>query len=57
MFKVKCLKTGEITEWSMQAILNEINRDRSSNWTDYNETDWEEGWNEWVEGEFYSLVK
>lgn len=44
-----------IEEWTLEEVLNEINRDRSEEWTDYHETDWKEGWNEWVEGEFYSL--
>ena len=54
--RVKDLETGEIQEWSLEAILEEINRDRSEHWTDYDETDWLEGWNEWVEGEFYSII-
>lgn len=53
--KVKDLETGEIQEWGMDAILEEINRDTSERWTDYNESDWLEGWNEWVEGEFYTI--
>ncbi len=56
-YKVKVLETGEIQQWDLQSILNEINRDHSDQWTDYDESDWLEGWNEWVEGEFYSLVK
>tara|TARA_R100001463_G_scaffold41440_1_gene87396 strand:+ start:277 stop:483 length:207 start_codon:yes stop_codon:yes gene_type:complete len=58
--KVKVLPTwGEkerIEEWTLQEVLDEINRDRSDEWTNYDKTDWKEGWNEWVEGEFYSLV-
>lgn len=58
--KVKVLPTdGEverIEEWTLEDILEEINRDRSNGWTNYDETDWKEGWNEWVEGEFYSLA-
>jgi len=55
-YNIKVLETNEIQEWTLADILNEINRDRSSGWTDYDETDWEEGWNEWIEGEFYSLI-
>ena len=40
--------------WSLPQILEEINRDRSSEWTDYDETDYIEGWCEWGEGEYYS---
>ena len=45
-----------IEEWTLQDVLEEINKDRSDEWTDYDETDWKEGWNEWVEGEFYALA-
>lgn len=58
--KIKVLPVwGEVErveEWTLEEVLYEINRDRSAAWTNYNETDWEEGWKEWVEGEFYSLV-
>jgi len=42
-------ETGEVIQWSLVEILEEINRDRSCDWTDYDETDWVEGWQEWVE--------
>lgn len=50
--KIKDIETGEIQEWSIDAMLDEINRDRSSGWTNYDEKDYLEGWDEWVEGEF-----
>ena len=56
VFKIQVIETGEIQEWSLDAILDEINRDRSGSWTDYDETDWLEGWLEWVDGEFYELL-
>jgi hypothetical protein len=52
--QIKVLETGEIQQWSIHRVLEEINRDRSSRWTDYDESDWQDGWDEWVEGEFYS---
>lgn len=52
--QIKVLETGEIKQWSIHRVLEEINRDRSSRWTDYDESDWQDGWDEWVEGEFYS---
>ena len=55
MFKIKDLQTNKISNWSIEKIVNEINRDRSEGWEDYDESDWYEGWNLWVEGEFYSL--
>ena len=61
VIKVKVLGVNGEEErfeiWTLEQVLNEINRDRSEGWTDYNESDWEDGWNEWVEGEFYSLVE
>jgi len=54
-YKIKDLLSGATYEWTIRDILNEINRDRSSEWTDYDETDWMEGWNQWVEGEYLSL--
>lgn len=52
--KIYNLETKQVEDWPMSAVLDEINRDHSDNWTDYNESDWVEGWDEWVEGEFYS---
>lgn len=54
--KVKEIESGEIQEWTVEAILEEINRDRSSGWTNYDESDWLDGWNDWIEGEFYTLI-
>ena len=53
---VKDIETGKVFKWSLTKILREINRDRSENWTDYEESDWREGWREWVEGDYYTLV-
>ena len=61
-FKIKTIPHSEddveeIQEWSLCEILEEINRDRSDGWTNYDASDWREGWNEWVEGESYTLVQ
>jgi len=56
LYDIKVIETNEIQKWSLGDILDEINRDRSGSWTHYDETDWLEGWNEWIEGEFYSLI-
>jgi len=37
-----------IREVSLAEILEEINRDRSADWTDYDETDWKEGLSEFT---------
>jgi len=39
---------GKIYYWTMEKILEEINSDRSGGWTDYDETDWKEGLDEWT---------
>tara|TARA_R100001015_G_C4534315_1_gene99884 strand:+ start:230 stop:469 length:240 start_codon:yes stop_codon:yes gene_type:complete len=51
------ISTGIRSEWTVQEILNEINRDRSENWEDYTVEDWEEGWNQWCEGDIWKIVK
>ena len=55
--KIKIIETGEIQNWTIEQVIEEINRDRSEVWTDYTIDDWREGWFEWVDGEFYSIVK
>ena len=41
-------KVGQIVLMSLETILREINCHRSSGWTDYDETDWREGLDEWT---------
>jgi len=56
IIKIRCKETGNIMTWTITDVLNEINRDRSSGWIDYNKNDWLEGWNEWIEtDDFYSI--
>ena len=40
--------TWEVHTWDMKQVLEEINSDHSAEFTDYDETDWKEGWEEWV---------
>ena len=42
---------GLIYEVTLQEILQEINRDRSEEWTDYDDTDWQEGLDMFTEWE------
>jgi len=45
--------TGEVegrTQWTVAQIIAEINRDRGIGWQRYDESDWQEGWLEFVEG-------
>ena len=54
-YKIKDLLSEATYEWTVRDILNEINRDRSSEWSAYDETNWREGWNQWVEGEYLTI--
>jgi hypothetical protein len=54
LIPIKILESGKVMEWSIEDVLEEINRDHSGGWTDYTLEDWKEGWDNWVEGEFYS---
>lgn len=57
MVKILNLETQVVENWSIEEVINEINRDRTEQWQDYDSTDWRVGWAEWVEGEFYSLAE
>jgi len=48
-YLIKNRETKKIRVWSLQQVVNEINRDRSDEWTPYNKTDWKEGWKNFVE--------
>jgi hypothetical protein len=54
-YTIVCKDTGERQIWTLKQILYEINRDHSSEWQNYDESDWREGWDEWCEGDFYHL--
>ncbi len=55
--KIKDLTSGKVETWTVPRILEEINRDHSDDWTDYNEFDWVEGWMAWIEGdEYYTMI-
>lgn len=42
--------------WSINQVLSEINRDHSSEFEDYDETDWRDGWREWVDPEIHIMI-
>ena len=56
-FIIKDLETKEVRELNMKELLAYINNDRSDTWIDYDESDWQDGWDNWCEGEFVTLVK
>ena len=41
--KFKNTSTGEIVNFTEDEIIEEINRDRSEEWTDYAPDDWQDG--------------
>ena len=48
--------TGLEYIWSMSEVLEEINRDRSEDWTPYDETDWREGLSEFTEFDLIHVI-
>ncbi|MFG1544658.1 hypothetical protein [Halobacteriovorax sp. ZH2_bin.1] len=54
-FILKDLGDNSFFTEDLTFIINEINRDRTDSFDEYNEDDWEEGWTEWCQSDFYSL--
>jgi hypothetical protein len=51
-YKVTDEATGDVWLWTAQELLEEVNRDRSEDWTDYDMTDLEDCLyevTEWIE--------
>jgi hypothetical protein len=46
-------ETKKLRLWSIRQVVNEINRDRSDEWTPYTTSDWKQGWKEFVEADNY----
>jgi hypothetical protein len=55
-YTIQHIETKEKFNVPISWFLSEINRDRSSQWIDYDESDWKEGWYEWCEGDTYTLI-
>ena len=56
IIKVRNIKNNKVSNWTIEELLERINEDNaptSSN--NYDKSDWVEGFNETLEGEFYSL--
>jgi len=49
--------TNKIEHWTLEEVIDYINADRSEDWSDYDEGDWREGWREWVDPDYYTLVE
>ena len=46
---VRDTQTGEKFVWDLTQVLEEINRDRSPDWTPYTKDDWNQGWDNFVD--------
>lgn len=57
LYKVVSVDSENYEEyyWSVDEILAEINRDRSGSWTDFDRSDWKDGWLEFCEGNWYTI--
>jgi hypothetical protein len=56
VFTVLDLISNEELTWDILDVLDEINRDRSADWTDYTKDDWYDGWNSWCEDDDYVML-
>ena len=43
VYKIRDVEDGSVYPMTLPMILEELNRDRSEEWTNYDETDWREG--------------
>ena len=48
MYTIRDIEYNTTFQMPLAEILQEINRDRSEEWQDYDETDWREGLTEWT---------
>ena len=58
MIMCRVRESGEIVKFkNVKAVLKNINRDRSNEWTNYNKNDWKEGLREFTEFELVTVKK
>ena len=43
LYKIRDVEDGSVYNMTLPMVLEEINRDRSDEWMNYDETDWREG--------------
>ena len=55
MFEIVDICSREVIICDIDDVLDEINRDTSSRWSDYTREDWVDGWADWAEGDIYSI--
>lgn len=54
IYKIRDIEDGSVYNMTLPMILEEINRDRSDEWMQYDETDWREGLAEFTT---YEVIK
>lgn len=55
-YEIMEIRNGRMMVANMEDILKIINDQGQENWTPYTEEDWQEGWNEFVEGKTHKMV-
>ena len=55
IIKVRNIENNKISNWALSELIDRINEDNATDEFNYDESDWVEGFNETLEGEFYSL--
>jgi len=56
-FLIKDLFDDTTFVWTVEQMLEEINRERSWDWEKYDSKDFMDGWNEWIEGNWYTIIE
>ena len=54
--KLKDTEFDELVTMTLQEVIDDINRDRSDSWTDYDESDWVEGLSEFTYYEIEEII-
>ena len=55
IIKVRNIENGKVSNWTIEELLERINEDNYTDEFNYDKSDWVEGFNETLEGKFYSL--
>jgi hypothetical protein len=56
LIKIRYLENNEIYLWALGELLDRVNEDNATDDYNYDLSDWREGFNQTLEGEFYSLL-
>ena len=51
------LESNEVVVMTTAEMIEEVNRDRSDSWVDFNEDDFMNGWNHFVEGHILKYIR